>query len=457
MSEVVRTFSFDFSKHDAVRWSDTSGIVQARAISFSPDIVAAAARSQLPGRFADLMDVAFAAHVADRLAPRRSADEDGSGLQWRRRIAMIVPIRDVEFWSDACVRDALHQTLNFLTGDQWSVDFRAERAATWCTEVQNHFPNDQLPCDVALFSGGLDSFAGAAHLAKPHRELMLVSGVPNPRHGALQQVQVSALRRSIAPRVVHVPVKYGIELDEDATEGTQRARAFLHVTLGCVTALLAGQRKLVISENGVGAINLPLDETQIGTRNARACHPMFLLHMQALVRLVSGHAFSIVNPFVFCTKAEACSHENVLRLRASIPDTFSCDGFPVRAKGRPQCGYCTACVLRRLALETAGLHDADRAGAYMRDICNGGVRLPLATRNGVFVMEWQARRLTVCMRAKNPWPALIDVFPELDAAAESLALLLRQDIGSCQDRLIALYRNHLTEWESFSGRRVLAA
>ena len=454
-SDAVRSYVYDFRGANSVRWQTQDVGVQTRFFTFEPETIAMAAGASFPAVFADWMELAMAAHIADRLSPRRPPDEDGTGLQWRRRITIIVPVRLLGFWGRLNSRTTVERCLGHLTGDAWSIEFCGGRGTTWKTEVQQHFPVHRIPSDVALFSGGLDSLAGAAHLATRDRELILVSGVPNPRHGAQQNAQIAALRRTIAPRVVRVPVSYGLEIDADLTERTQRARAFLHLTLGCITALLFGQTRLHVAENGIGAINLPLDGTQLGTSNARATHPAFLLHMRAIAQLVANRDFEIVNPFQFSTKGEACSDERVHSVAEVIGETFSCDGFPVRTKERPQCGFCTACVLRRLAIEVAGLQAWDTRDAYLRDICSFSTTLPRHVKHGVLVMELQAQTLRACLEAPRPWFALIEAYPELERSAQAIAQLTREDIETCRARLARLYQQHIVEWESFSARPLI--
>lgn len=450
-SKAVQCYAYDFRHRSTVRWRSANGREQVRSFTFEPEAIAIATGASFSPVLADWLEIALASHIADRLSPRRQSDEDGSGLQWRRRISIIIPVRLPAFWNQLDVCSAIERCLAHLTGDSWSIECCAGRGMTWRAEVQELFRLSRAPADVALFSGGLDSFAGAAHLAGAH-DLVLVSGVPNSRHGAQQQLQIAALRRTIAPRVVSVPVSYSIELEEDRTERTQRARAFLHFTLGCVTALLLGETRLYVAENGIGAINLPMDGSQLGTSNARATHPAFLLNMQKIARVFTDSAFEIVNPFQFSTKAEACSDKQVRAVASAIGETFSCDGFPVQMRSRPQCGFCTACVLRRLAIETAGLQAWDPPSRYLRDVCSGALSLPPHVKHGVLVMELQARILRECLGGPQPWFALMTAYPELERAANALTYLVHEDIETCRARLIRLYRQHVAEWEAFSAR-----
>lgn len=351
---------------------------------------------------------------------------------------------------------AIEDCLGHLTGDTWKIKLVPGSTNTWRSEAQSCFPTSHPGSDVLLFSGGLDSFAGAAQLASRARELVLVSGVPNPRHGYQQRALLGAIRRQAAPRVIHVPVPYSVELQDDRIERTQRSRAFFHVTLGCVTALLMGESCLHVAENGVGAINLPLDATQLGTSNARASHPAFLLNMQMLSRRIGENAaFSIVNPFQFVTKAEACRHVAAQRLADCIRETFSCDGYPVRMAGKPQCGFCTACVLRRLAIDVAGLSSSDNTSGYLRDICANDATIPARARHGIAVMEHQVRQLHACLSNARPWVALTTEYPELESAAYAASHLLGAPVDFCRSQLMSLYRNHVSEWERFSARHHL--
>lgn len=405
---------------------------------------------------ADLLDIAFAAYVGDRLSPRRSLENDFHGLQWRREIQISLPIRSAR-WREKRLYGLLVDSLNHLTEDVWAFDFQSTAASRFDGERQLTLPGAEVDYgSVALFSGGLDSFAGAAHILKEGsaQPIALVSGVSGSRHGAQQSRLADSLRRSSKKPIAHVRVGYSIEDINAAAEVSQRARPFLFFAIGAAVARGGRCEKLLVHENGIGSINLPFDGTQLGTRSARAVHPRFLYNFSSLVRDLTQSAFEVQNPFQFATKAAACREclEDAA-WRACIADTFSCDGFPVRVKGRPQCGFCTSCVLRRLSLEAAGLSTWDRSDRYLRNVTSKIRSLPRHVQDGVAVTEWQGARLRDALAREDQWQALTEMFPELIEAAAFTVLNTGMTRDECERRLIGLYEQHLAEWDGFSARR----
>ncbi len=85
------------------------------------------------------------------------------------------------------------------------------------------------------------------------------------------------------PEICHVAVPFGLCKPEGSREEkSQRTRALVYLTLGVATALQAGTDTLWVYENGVGALNLPLDATQLGVDNYRGVHPRSLMMVEDL-------------------------------------------------------------------------------------------------------------------------------------------------------------------------------
>ena len=253
-----------------------------------------------------------------------------------------------------------------------------------------------------MFSGGLDSLAGTAAsiFSAPKQHFVLVSAAPNIRQRFRQQQQVEVLRRKSGASILHVSIPYGIkDGDGYAQEPSRRTRGFLFLVLGGVVALSAGSAGPHIYENGIGAINLPYDQSQIGTDTAKAVHPRVLWQVAELLGLAVEKPFSIVNPCIYLTKAEMLCHPSVRQVLEALPLTFSCDGFPVRAEGKPQCGFCTSCLLRRFSLEIAGLDGFDAP-----NICGTGKRTPSHPQSSIFggFGPWIGKRCALAGAAKKP-------------------------------------------------------
>jgi 7-cyano-7-deazaguanine synthase in queuosine biosynthesis len=453
MRNAKEQFEFDFGRPDKVTYhtafEDADGLVLRYGIDDSE--INTRLGALLPSRFADLIDIALAVHLSDRLAVRHSTREEP---RWHRRICTKIPVRSPSFWMRSTIKEALLAVLNHLTEDDWQLDFGARpsgRART--AEAQSHlFPQVfNEPTSVGLLSGGLDSFAGTAAAIRRHPEahVICVSGVTNNRQGERQRQQMSHLQQLHPASLTHVRVGCWLRrADEVRQEPTRRTRGFLFLTLGGVVALMARTRELSLFENGVGALNLPFSRAELGVMTTRAVHPVTLQLMAALIGLVSEQEFRITNHAVFQTKAEMCADSAMRQVMAGIPVTFSCDAFPLRRQGPAQCGACTSCLLRRLALVNAHVPE-EVATVYRYDVNNAEQSLKERHLRGIREMRWQVACLDHALQRADPWKGLVEEFPGILAAQEALMFDYQFPAASSAEKLVALYRRHCAEWHHF--------
>ena len=414
---------------------------------------------ELPSRMADLLDVAMAIYAADRRSPRdfKNANTGQRGIQIR------LAVREPELWATAEISDQLGELLYWLSEDVWSFEFvRRESNPSPAESVRFLFPwPTERPSEVSLFSGGLDSLAGLAARAQvaTDRSYVLVSGYTNGRlaHQQLEQVRgiVSVWRdggpfRGKVPEIRHVAVPFGIHKPEGHfEEKSQRTRALVFLTLGMAAVLQANADTLWVYENGVGAVNLPLNETQLGVDNYRGVHPISLMMARKLCELVLERTIHIRNQFLFTTKAEMCAALQPAGLAHLVRETVSCDGFAQRIANKPQCGCCTSCILRRQSLYASGLGDYDPPTGYRHDVLSRQTSLTLRQIYGLEAMCDQAEKLARCLSFNDPWPALAASFPHL--ASIRAALVVREGLSyeDVEARLIRMYRAYVQEWERF--------
>ena len=318
-------------------------------------------------------------------------------------------------------------------------------------------PRNQ-PITVSLFSGGLDSLAGFAYHSRPTSDgsYALVSGYTQDRLAFQQQRQVRRIRSawrenltSTSPEIYHVAVPFGIIKPERCREEKgQRTRALVFLAIGALTALLADADTLHVYENGIGALNLPLNETQLGVDNYRGVHPRSLMMAEDVFALALGQAVHIKNPCLFQTKAEMCAALPVAGFAEAICDTVSCDGFPQRT-AQAQCGCCTSCVLRRQCLHTAGLGEYDPIGGYRHDVLSNQGTLKYRQLHGIEASKYQIHKLASCLALESPWPSLVASFPML--AVTKAAIVAKQNCSADEvaAKFIRLYHAYVKEWESF--------
>jgi hypothetical protein len=123
----------------------------------------------------DLLHVATAIHHVDRLAPRASSGRLTQPDLLPRNLSLEVEVAEPDRWN--AVLPDLAKLLRWLTDDHWSLAFHyAQRQRT--DQSDYHFDRMAEADEVGLFSGGLDSHAGArARLKKKDRSIYLFSSL----------------------------------------------------------------------------------------------------------------------------------------------------------------------------------------------------------------------------------------------------------------------------------------
>ena len=412
----------------------------------------------IPGRMADLIEVAMSVYAADR----RSLRNYRGANTGHRRIRIRLGVRDPGFWSGCEIYDRLIDYLCWLSEDEWSFDFvKRDAPATAAESDQFLFslPTEQ-PARVSLFSGGLDSLAGLARHAieDPIASYVLVSGWTNNRLADKQRLQARLLRTAWrnnpvpgqSPEIRHVAVPFGIDgVNGSREEKSQRTRAFAYLAFGVATALQAQSNSLWVYENGIGALNLPLNAAQLGVDNYRGVHPRSLRMAEDLFQLALERSVHIQNRFLFHTKAEMCGALADAGLAEVARETVSCDSYPMRVSGKNHCGRCTSCILRRQALHCSGLISHDPPMDYQYDLLSNGNSPNLKTVFGLEVMRSQVQEFRLHLSADNSWLELSSSYPELTRAAAQIARQSDLEFGQVASKFVRLYQAYVNEWDSF--------
>jgi hypothetical protein len=152
-------------------------------------------------------------------------------------------------------------------------------------------------------------------------------------------------------------------------EDTHRPRSLLFLALAVAVANAAGIEQVYLPENGLIAINAPLQKSRIGTLSTRTAHPRYLTELADFLQAMGVYRGRIENPFLFRSKTD------VLRgarksLASPLLRSVSC-ARPTRYKHLKvrHCGYCVPCIYRRVAMVEAGLDsDGDYAYSVFNDL-----------------------------------------------------------------------------------------
>lgn len=419
----------------------------------------------MPADLADLLDIAAAVLISDRLAPRSAAKgrshEDGLPS---RRIVVNLAVRDPDRWTDPCVRSALERLLSYLSQDEFSFRFgQRSRSAPRRSEIQALLPWSQ--CDDeprgVLHSGGLDSYLGLVRATseQPQRPIGAASVASSQRVRRVQGRIVEGLRSYVgyqgqsASDILWPVMVLGLargSRSRDDRESSQRTRGFLYLVAGVVGVALAGGRELWVAENGIGAIGLSYTVDQVGAETTRATHPRTLAFFGNLLRVSLDRPLRVLNPFLWTTKSDMVRvlHSND-RLLELARQTVSCDRVPYLAPGEA-CGRCSSCLLTRQALITGGLAPVDQSECrrYIVDVLADEANGPPGALTPLYAMRVQAERLRLALTRAAPFDAMAQSFPELLdvlASADYLGL----DRATIEGNLVDLYRAYLGQTDRF--------
>lgn len=293
---------------------------------------------------------------------------------WTRSIALDVPARDHHAWNAAA--SDLAEALSFLSGDDWDLTIAPSDEPI----VEHEPPID--PVDVVcLFSGGLDSFAGAVDLLAAGHRVCLVAHYDGGQPPKVQQQLARRLAatfgrdRVVLRRLYLRPAPASNlqrrPLPAGEPERTTRTRSILFLAAGLAVASGYGPTTpLVIPENGFIGINVPLTRARSGSLSTRTTHPYFIERVLACVAAL-GMTNPVSNPYRTATKGEMLAASgDAGTMHGSARATLSCahpeaPRYAQREQGN--CGYCFPCLIRRGAMHHVGL---DHAGDYAFDALN---------------------------------------------------------------------------------------
>ncbi|RYH08456.1 hypothetical protein [Tropicimonas sp. IMCC6043] len=327
----------------------------------------------------DLLDIAATVYAADCRISRGGLAGSRCGEDWRRKFHLTVPVRCREIWENEEITNLLEEVVGFLSDDFWRFSF-ADCEDSGPTQGIFDFGTDVgfQPGRILMFSGGLDSFAGAVEELVERRErVVLVSHVSATKMARVQNNLIDAFDEDERKRRL-MRVSLTAQLaDGKRREGTQRSRSFLFASLGLAVAEMFGLKVVHFFENGVVSLNLPPVPQVIGARATRTTHPKVLAGLGRLFSALLGERREVRNPYLFRTKGDVLETIRRLGFADQIRHTRSCADVHNLSRMHSHCGRCSQCIDRRFAVLSQGLEDQDPGEAYAHDLLKGdlpGVR-----------------------------------------------------------------------------------
>ena len=300
----------------------------------------------------DFAVIASAVAATDK-AILRSHSPDG----WTRMIDLHVSLAAPAVWNAR--RAELENMLRFLTGDFWSLRFRAGGIKP----PKAKKPEKHKADCVCLLSGGIDSLVGAIDLTSGGKKPLFVSQVVRGDKDT-QAKFASALGGSDR----HYQWSFAVR-HPGVSEKSTRARSitfFAFATLAA-SALRSTKKQpieIVVPENGFISLNVPLGPGRLGSLSTRTTHPVYMSAIQAIWDAVGIQA-RLVFPYRDRTKGELlrnCADRK--KLVSLLGNSTSCGKY--QRHKLTHCGDCIPCLVRRAAFLEAKLHDTTAKG-YLRD------------------------------------------------------------------------------------------
>ncbi|HUA74318.1 MAG TPA: 7-cyano-7-deazaguanine synthase [Solirubrobacteraceae bacterium] len=311
---------------------------------------------RLDGRALDWLEILGHLFAVDLACERGYGDVD-----WTRRIKAWLPVRTPDYWEQ--LRPTIEGIWSDLTGDQLELRFEQDdQPADPPRQGRQPFPGHDC---VALLSGGQDSFVGALQLLDSGRTPLLLS---HSASGAVNAAQnsVEAVLRGMAPQIRRIKLGASKARSGDfpGLESSQRSRTFLFVGAAAVIAARGHSGEVMLNENGIMALHVPLTAARIGSFSTHTASPPILARMAALATTVLGSSVTVTNLLVSMTKPEVVGQAVTLGHSADMNQTVSC--WQIGRTSR-HCGICAPCLLRRISCERHGVPDVDYAADVFND------------------------------------------------------------------------------------------
>lgn len=406
-------------------------------VHISFENVARVFRHNLSPRLIDFLEIASYVFSADCATQRGTKWTDDDSIEpWGRDLSFIIPVRQPEFWEAPQIKDLVKEVLGFLSNDNYSFRFvplQRDRA-----NQQRYFEFGDLedwpfhsPERVVMFSGGLDSLAGAVESAAVGTKSVLVSHRPVSTLDSRQKKLFSELQKRFPGQFIHVPVWIN-KSESFGREPTQRTRSFLYSALGTLVAQSVQASGVRFYENGIVSLNLPIAQEAIRARASRTTHPLALHLLASLCAAVTERDFAVDNPFLFKTKTEFVATLAAHETAYLIADSCSCSHSMFQSRTQRHCGRCSQCIDRRFATTAAGLLSYDSEKDYVTDVFVG-IRQNALER--AIALDYTRHGIELHHRSENELAALFN-------AELSRAVRYQARRGAAAQEIIAMHKRH---------------
>lgn len=306
----------------------------------------------------DLIIIAMSIFAIDKRVPRSLFNDN-----WTRGIIVNIPVIEKEKWD--AVKGQLQDTLGFLSGDDWKIEFRKSNSKFRANKKNTKYKlieNKDFDC-VSLFSGGLDSFCGAIKFLSEKNRTCFVGFQEYGLLGGRQQLLYTAVKDEFSKvnkelllfnATPFEPLNTSGNKNNLGIENTSRSRSFLFLAGAIAVASIIGDIPVFIPENGFIGVNVPLTDSRTGSCSTRTTHPYFIKNLNDILIKV-GIRNKILNPYAYLTKGEIVEEVAGFNVFSEYAHkTISCS-HPCQSRYEQipppiNCGYCYPCLIRRASM-----------------------------------------------------------------------------------------------------------
>ncbi|MFB5166145.1 hypothetical protein ETC01_16210 [Geobacillus sp. NFOSA3] len=259
-----------------------------------------------------------------------------------------IPVTNVKLWMS--VKPELEKLVNWVSEDNISFKFNE-------VKKQNQFitllSENTIKRDVVtLFSGGLDSLAGAYENYFKKIDSDYTGFVNNDPEGNTQRTLRNFYHQCFPNNDVHI-IK--MENQQKKKHHMQSTRSLLYLSLAISKAISVNSNKVFIYENGILSLNPEIH----GRNTTKTTHPRTIFLFNSILEKLNVD-IKIINPFTFKTKGEVINSMNSI-FKEQIKSTHTCgkSRLPRQYCHKGQCGVCIPCLLRKISMAAYDLESYD--------------------------------------------------------------------------------------------------
>ena len=256
---------------------------------------------------------------------------------WSRDFQVYIPVLNLEIWNEN--KKLVEEMLSFLSGDNWNIEFRKRDYTDKEVDLKNNIIQENCILEncnkFCMFSGGMDSFIGAIDLlsSEEGKNIIFISHYGGGK--GTKEYQDILRDKFIEKYDLSKENFYSFyAVAKSGVEDTTRTRSLMFFANAiALSTVIDKEVELIIPENGVISLNIPLTNSRLGTSSTRTTHPYYFELLQKLLNNL-GINIKIKNPYQFMTKGEMAQNCN--------------------------CGNCLPCTIRRAAFKKANIIDNTR-------------------------------------------------------------------------------------------------